>query len=444
MNLLKNLHKIPFIKSVLVVFAGSFSLNILNYLYNLLMVRLLPKEDYGTLMSIVSLLTILTIFGGTINLIVTKFSASINAEKSQDQVFYFIRNLTRKIIPIGLAMFIGFITFIPFFTQYLNLANSFPLWIMSIALIYTFVTIIPLSTLQGLQRFKAFSFVSAFTGVSKLLIATTAVLLLTPSYKIGGAILGVVASTVLGYYLASFFLRDLKHTTAKSNPIEWAPLLKFALPSLITFSGITFLANIDVVLAKNLLTNPIDASYYAGLSTMGKAIFYATGVIPLVLYPMVSSKHAKRESSQKILFFSSVAIILCGCLAFLGYQFFPVFFINLLLGAKYSNIAPFMGLFAIIMTLYSLIATIVNYYLSLNKYKIIGAPLLSSLLLYLGLQFFVKEASLETVIQIVFWNMTGLFGIICIYILWEERVYIKEVFIKYFIHKERFTVKIEG
>ena len=423
------------VRGGLIVFLGSFSLNIINYIYTLIIVRILPKESYADVVSITSLLTILTIFSGTINLIVTKFAASIKVDSSENQVYYFAQKLTKNIFIFGVLAFVLFIMFIPFFQDYLKLKDTISLWILSTTLLVAFVVNIPQSTLQGLHRFKAFSFLQFNSGISKLLISVILVIILPEEYKVAGAIFGVVFATFFNYIVSNFFLRDLaiayknkKHTHTK---IEWSPLIKYAIPSFIAFIGITFLANIDIILAKNKLINIDQASSYVALSTAGKVIFYITGVIPTVMYPLIASKTAKNESPHKIFFGSMLLVSLAGFVAYLFYKFTPNLVINVLLGDQYISVAPLLSKFAIIMTLYSLIVLLINYFLNQHKIKVLFFPVIASMILYGIVQFGFKYINLEDFINIVFINMLVLFIMMLGYMFFSERVFIIEKSKKY-------------
>jgi O-antigen/teichoic acid export membrane protein len=323
----------PLLKNSLIVFIGSFGVNVLNYLYNLVMVRLLPKEDFGELISIVSLLTIINIFAGGINLIVTRFTASIHVKHSQSAVKAFMNNFIRLIFPFSIVISIFFILSIPQLGTYLGLNDTLPLWILSIFIFFSFFAPIPLSVIQGLHRFRAFSFLTFFAGCTKFIFSILFIFTIPFISRVSSAILGIVLSGVCVFFLSFFFIRDIRiKQPATSTKIEWKALLTYAIPAFIAFSGITLLANIDIILANAMLSDPLSSANYAGLSTLGKIIFYATGVIPMVLYPLVSTKHSKEESSHRLFFSSIIIIFLAGGCAFFVYQTFPELIISLLLG----------------------------------------------------------------------------------------------------------------
>jgi len=219
-----------------------------------------------------------------------------------------------------------------------------------------------------------------------------------------------------------FFLRNIlsKYNPKKPNlpHFEWKDILIYSIPATTAVLGITMLNSIDVILARNYLS--LEASGdYAALATLGKIIFFATSAIPMAMFPIVSARHAVNEPHRKMLFASLGSVTLMSLVAFLFYQFFPEFIINLLIGDKFLSIAPLLGKFALIMGMYSIINVIVNYYLSIQKYALSVLPLLASIAL-IGMLYY-KPNSIEQIVNTVFWNMTGLFIITIIASIYQSK-----------------------
>jgi len=82
------------------------------------------------------------------------------------------------------------------------------------------------------------------------------------------------------------------------------------------------------------------------------------------------------------------------------------------------TIAPFLGKFALIMGMYSLINVLVNYYLSIQKYTLSILPILASLALIGMLAY--KPSTVEQIVNTVFWNMVGLFVITIIVSVYQS------------------------
>jgi O-antigen/teichoic acid export membrane protein len=64
-----------FLASSMLVLSGSGAVNVLNYAFNVSMSRLLTPADFGTVASLFSLFTILTVPSATITTYVSRFAA---------------------------------------------------------------------------------------------------------------------------------------------------------------------------------------------------------------------------------------------------------------------------------------------------------------------------------------------------------------------------------
>jgi O-antigen/teichoic acid export membrane protein len=406
----------------LIVFMGSFGVGVLNYVFNIVVARILDKEQLGAFASLFSILSILLILGGGLSLVIIKFSAVLYAKKDYPALASFIRILFYYLglFSLGLIFIFGLAS--PFIYNFLKLESFGPLIILALSLGLALTGSIGGSVLRGIQHFTQSSASSLFGAIIKILALIIFTLPFWPMSAVTGAMLSVPTSAILMVSLDLFFLRNIlsKYNPKKPNlpHFEWKDILIYSIPATTAVLGITMLNSIDVILARNYLS--LEASGdYAALATLGKIIFFATSAIPMAMFPIVSARHAVNEPHRKMLFASLGSVTLMSLVAFLFYQFFPEFIINLLIGDKFLSIAPLLGKFALIMGMYSIINVIVNYYLSIQKYALSVLPLLASIAL-IGMLYY-KPNSIEQIVNTVFWNMTGLFIITIIASIYQSK-----------------------
>jgi len=123
----------------------------------------------------------------------------------------------------------------------------------------------------------------------------------------------------------------------------------------------------DVILVKHFFS-PELAGQYSGLSILGRIIFFLSGVIAVVMFPMSSEAHYKVNGENgKILkqAFILVAVISLSSLIF--YFLIPKFLIMALLGNKFLVLAGDVGWFGLAMVFYSFINVLAQYFLSRNR-----------------------------------------------------------------------------
>jgi O-antigen/teichoic acid export membrane protein len=70
-----------FLKSSIIVFVGSMIVNVLNYVFHLILGRNLGPSGYGIAVSLISLLAIFSIPLGSVNTLVVNFTSEENAKK---------------------------------------------------------------------------------------------------------------------------------------------------------------------------------------------------------------------------------------------------------------------------------------------------------------------------------------------------------------------------
>jgi len=106
------------------------------------------------------------------------------------------------------------------------------------------------------------------------------------------------------------------------------------------------------------------------------------------MFPKVSESHILNKDHKNILYKSLLLILSFGGLISLFYFIFSKFTVNLLFGADYLEITNLLGLFGIVMTIFSLIYVLAFYYASINKTKFIYLLVLFNLLEAILIWFF--------------------------------------------------------
>jgi len=141
----------------------------------------------------------------------------------------------------------------------------------------------------------------------------------------------------------------------------------------------TSLFSTDIILARSFLTS-YDAGLYSALALLGKIIFFLSGPIGMVMFPLISEYKAKEQNYRKIFLQSLVIVAMVSMLMTVIYFIAPKFIVQMLYGTDYLKAASSLGLFAVFLSLYSLSSIFVNYYLSIKKIIAAGFPLLAAIL----------------------------------------------------------------
>lgn len=377
-----------------IVFAGSFAGSVLNYLFQLLAGRHLSPADYGILTALFSLLYLTGVPGAVLITTATKFASKYKARGDFKAVTASLVWVSKIVCLFGLVLLGLAVVFQNQMAVFLKIND--PLLIVSffgfIAL--SFLGSAPFGLLQGLLRFKAFSFISFAGPLSKLLLCLGLVSL---GWGIWGVVGGLAASSLFTLLVLLLLLRKNLEFPFLDSSFSKGDLLRYIWPTVFILLAFNAFYNSDVILVKHFFS-PEEAGVYSSVVTMGKIIFFGLSSIGLVMFPMVSEKCERGENYFPV-FRKALGLVALGALAAWGiYNLCPDFLVNVLFGNKYAAAAPYLGQFALFMGLYSLVNLLVQFFLSTRQLRIAVPLCVLALAQVAGLWFF--HGSLVQVIHV--------------------------------------------
>lgn len=392
----------PLISGSAISVGGSMVANIFNYFYNLSMGRMLSVAEYGILASLISLFSIFVVFGTTITMVFSKFTASFMAKDKGEFVGILLRRGTITIGGISLFVTIILTIFSSYISQFLNIKESILITIVALALFFNFLGAVLHGILQGLLKFVTFSLVYIVMSTAKFLIGVGLVFL---GFKIFGAVFAILIAGILGYIISLIPLR--KHLLIhKSDHLTLQNLHRelstYALPVLLSTIGLTALVSIDVILVKHYFL-PVNAGQYGALSLMGRTIFFVVNPIIFVFFSVIAHKREKKEKLFKTIIAASIIIGIPSLFLLTIYFFFPSLVLRIFFPAKeYLVLSSYLGLFSVFIVFYTFSHFLTSFYLSIGKTRVFAFVLLATLFEIIYIIFFHK-----TIMQIVL----GLIGI---------------------------------
>lgn len=388
---LKKVFANPVTKSGAIMFVGHMTGSFMNYVYNLLMGRMLGPADYGVLAALMSLLYIVNVPSQAITTTITKYTASYKGEEKLERVRYLFGRLSKAFLMVGLLIFAFFVVASFPVAQFLKIQDS----LLVIMLASLFIASTPMTinngVIYGLQEFPFIAGNSIFAALIKF---SFAVLLAKLGFGVKGALVGLILSFYLPYFASFLPLKKLKKY-ALENDIPWKKMFIYSVPVFIANMGLGLFTSFDIVLVKRFFS-PYDAGIYSALSLTSRTIYFASTSIVTVMFSLVAEKFAKK-SGHKSVFLASLGLVSAGCiLATIIYSLFPRFVMRFFFGSKYLSAAPYLGLFAVFISIYSLCNLLVNYFLSVQQTKIVLFSLLAAGL-QAGLIYFFHESFSQVV-----------------------------------------------
>ncbi len=394
----KRIVKNPLFSGSLVMIVGSNVGNVINYVYHLIMGRMLGPSAYGELAVLLSLFGILGVAATALNLVVVKY---ISAAEDEKEIAGLVKWFESNTFRLSLIIFVLIAFISPLAAKFLNVSSFITIILIALAVVISFITTVVRSALQGLLMFT--QNVASFL-IEHILKLTIGVILVVLGFSVGGAVFALVIATLLSLIVSRKFL-SLKPLNS-TVPLPVKSVLYYSMPVLFQSIAITSLYSTDLILVKHFF-NSQDAGIYAAVSTLGKIIFFTAGPISSVMFPIVSRRHARGEDYQKPLYYSLVATALSAIVVLLLFQFIPQQTLTVLYGTSYLSGAGLLIYFGIFATLFTLSSLLINFHLSLKRSWVVVFPILAAIAQIIGIWSF--HFSLLSVIMVSIVVSSGLF-----------------------------------
>jgi O-antigen/teichoic acid export membrane protein len=397
------------------LFIGGTIANFLAFLYTVFLARALAPVDYGIYVSLLSIITLLGVPVQSLNPIVVKFATEyfVKGQRQKEAKLYL--RMTQIIILISLVIFITFFALSGQISNFLHIPNVWYVIAVGAIVSFLYLGFVNNAFIQGFLKFNFLAFINAGSSLIKLLFGIVLVLM---GIRVFGALGGILLSALATFIIGFFPIREV-FSRIKNNQEE-IPLRQitfFALPTILVIFSLISFTSTDVILVKHFFS-PQNAAVYGGLSLLGKVIFYFTGMIPAVMFPLLIKRYTAGKNFNS-LFYLALFLVLIPSLSITAFYFiYPQFVINLFFSGKtaYLSIVHYAGLFGIFLTLFSVINVCVNFFLSLNKTRI--APLVVAAS---ALQIILISLFHQNFYQVIADSITAsslLIGALLVYYLW--------------------------
>jgi len=386
--------KHPLISGSIVIFIGTLLANALNFVFHLFMIKNLSKVDYGTLQTLMSLVTIPSVAAGAIVPLIVNFGAVFFAKNELGKIRGLYSQLGKTFFLLGLVIFILFLFITPRLAQFFHIDNYFLFFLTDFIILLSFIGVINLALLQAKLAFNYSTFITFLSSALKLLLGAAFVI---AGYSVAGAIGALALSSLLPYFLTFIPLSFLFSKKIKMIKINTKNLVSYGIPSALTFIGMNSLIATDLLLVKHFFPSSL-AGEYAGLSLIGKVIFFFTAPITTVMFPLIVQKHSKNQDITKTFSLAIFLIFTASILLTLVYFLAPQMIIHLFANKEYLDLSQYLGYYALFITFYSLANLFIIFYLAINKTKIFIPVLFCAILQAVLIWFF--HQTIFTIIQI--------------------------------------------
>ena len=345
---------------VLFIMLGIY--NVLNYVFQISMARMLGPADYGILAVLMSIIYIFGIPSEAIQTVITKyasrFSANNNLGKIKDLLFRSIKKgflfaiiIFILLVPVGILL-----------SSVLNIEVGL-LIISFLFIFFVFLISINRGILQGRKEFNKLGINLVIESFVKVIFS---IFLIWIGWKLYGAIAGVLVGSLLSFILTFYVMRKI--LSAKRERSEFYKIYETNFPILLAMTSIVLMYSIDIIFARAFFS-PQAAGEFAFVSLIGKVIIFISASIGKAMFPLASQEFEKGNNTVGLFKKAVLLVVLISMMASLVYYFFPTEIISLVsLGSdQYLGAAGILFILGISYSLLSISNIIVLYKLSINK-----------------------------------------------------------------------------
>jgi O-antigen/teichoic acid export membrane protein len=323
------------VRQNVILFAGGLVAGIGGFVYHAIAARALGPALYGEVASLVAIYAIGTAGAYIIILILARYAAQLRLEGNGGGIRYLITRGTVVLVPpSALAVVVAAAIANPA-RQFLHLGSLVPLVLLMLALVGIWQLAVLRGVLQGLQRFTQLSLNLSLELVIRMSVLIVMILL---GYKVGGAMLAILAGVGIAYVQGGMALIDLLRTPSRRAPLR--AMAAYSLTAAAGTLGVMLLYNLDVILAKHYLS-PAGAGYYGGLNKIGTILYFLTISVSQVLFPRVVEAVATAQHPGRLLLLSAGIMTLLGAGSLLVFGVVPWLVVRVLFGPAFDVTTPF-------------------------------------------------------------------------------------------------------
>lgn len=359
---LKELIKNPLAKGSFVVLVGSLTAGFLNYCYHLVTARFLVAEQYGLLQSFIALLYFVGVFTAPLGLSIVNLVSSAK----ENLVWPMAITLEKKFVKLSFAFWFIALAFFPLIKNFLHLKSFSLYFLFSWQIFFSFLAIIYQAVFQARLKFLEFSVLGVAGSLMKIVLAF---LFISFGFKVGGALGGLVFSTIgvaslARLWLSKYWQRQAGQERVKVNISRhfW----QYSFLSLMTNLALVSIYSSDILLVRYFFPS-FKAGIYSATSVLGKIIFFTATSILVVSFPLFTKFKEKNEKLKRYFWLSFLFILIICLLGSFSFKFFPRAVVGLLYGKNYQEAAKILPIFAIFISLFALFYLLLLFLLALEK-----------------------------------------------------------------------------
>jgi O-antigen/teichoic acid export membrane protein len=312
-------------------------MNVATYAFQMVAARLMGPDQYGGVASLFALMLVV----GVVQLGLQATAARRIAASPED-VGRVERGILRIAYASSVVLCLALLALSPVVERLLRLDSIYPAMLLALGAIPLTVMGAQAGILQGERRWRPLAVVYVAAGVPRLLIGTVALLIRpTEGAAMAATTLAWFAPVLVGWW-------TLRRGNRAEHPGDLRPLVAEIWHGSFALLAFFALSNIDIVIARNALSDR-ESGLYAGGLILTKAVLFLPQFVTVIAFPAMSTAGERRRALLRSLGLVALLGMICllGSVALSGVA---MIFIG---GAQYADVEGRLWLFALLGTMLS-------------------------------------------------------------------------------------------
>lgn len=309
-----------------------------NFLFHVVMSRMLGPSTYGALGSLLGLATVVT-------LAVTAFQAAVTqsvaehragAPSAELRVGRSLRRTTA--VGVGLLVVLGALS--PALEGFLHLSSVVPVVLFGCFVAGTVATLVPQGVLIGRLRFARVALALVLGAATRLAAGP---LFVHFGWGLDGAVAAVVLNSAVTFAVLLWPLRgELLH--GRGDQFRFRA--RAAALAVVALGGVSAFVGVDSFLARHYLARSASG-YYVAAATAARIALFLPAAIGMLAFPRLAAHGGRGPEARAVLRQSLWAVAVIGLLAAAVVAAVPHTVIDVLFGSRYAPAAPALRVLAL-------------------------------------------------------------------------------------------------
>jgi glycosyltransferase involved in cell wall biosynthesis/O-antigen/teichoic acid export membrane protein len=346
-------------QSVVLLLALSV-LNASNYVFHVVVSRLLGPASYGSLASLLAVVLVLSVPFSVLQTVLAQRTAALAVAGGRDRAVELAADAVKGLTPVALLFGAIVALAAPAFAFFLHLGVVSAL-LLAPYVVLSMLASVPQGVLQGRLRFAALGAVMVGGVALRLGLGIGSV---AAGAGVPGAVLATAVAPSVPLVAGLLLLRPQRDTWRAMRRSLASFRGEFA-PAFLGLTGFWLLAEIDIALGRHYLPHEV-AGFYSSAGLLARALLFLPAAVSLVAFPRFVAARETGLGDARWLDLSLLTVaVLCGA-ALPVLVFLRHFLVGLAFGARYHPAEHLLPILAPAMALFALVGLLVYFHIAMR------------------------------------------------------------------------------